>query len=103
MLNAIRAGLALLTWEKDAFAYAETYDESAGRYRGLRSGAQMTITQDDTGLLVRPEIARRQIDQESAPPVPADATTAPTPSPAPGVASPTAQSARAAQPPKPKR
>jgi hypothetical protein len=39
LLNAIRAGLALLTWEHDAFAYAENYDESAGRYRGLRSGA----------------------------------------------------------------
>jgi hypothetical protein len=24
LLNAIRAGLALLTWEHDAFAYAET-------------------------------------------------------------------------------
>lgn len=32
--EAIRAGLALLTWEQDAFAYAETHEESAGRYRG---------------------------------------------------------------------
>ena len=44
-LNAIRAGLALLTWEHDAFAYAESYDESAARYRGLHSGAQISVTQ----------------------------------------------------------
>jgi hypothetical protein len=31
LLNAIRAGLALLTWEQDAFAYAESYDEPAAR------------------------------------------------------------------------
>ena len=38
LVDAIRSGLALLTWEKDAFAYAESYDESVPRYRGLRSG-----------------------------------------------------------------
>jgi predicted AAA+ superfamily ATPase len=37
LLNSIRAGLALLTWEQDAFAYAENYDDSASRYRGLHS------------------------------------------------------------------
>jgi hypothetical protein len=73
LLNAIRAGLALLTWEQDAFAYAEGYDESASRYRGLRSGMQIPLTADDSGLLVRSEVARQQIDQEStrlAPTVP---------------------------------
>jgi hypothetical protein len=66
LVNTIRSGLALLTWEQDAFAYAEGYDESAARYRGLRSSAQITIARDDSGLLVRPEVARRQIDQEAA-------------------------------------
>ena len=70
LINAIRAGIALLTWEQDGFAYAEDYDESAARYRGLRSSAQLTMAPDDPGLLVRPEIARRQIDQELTPPVP---------------------------------
>jgi hypothetical protein len=65
LVNAIRAGLALLTWEQDAFAYAENFDESASRYRGLRSSAQINITGDDSGLLVRPEVARRQIDREA--------------------------------------
>jgi hypothetical protein len=37
LVDAIRSELALLTWEKDAFAYAESYDESIPRYRGLHS------------------------------------------------------------------
>ena len=68
LLNAIRSGLALLTWEQDSFAYAEEYDESASRYRGLRSSVHVTITADDPSLLVRPDTARRQIEQETAPP-----------------------------------
>ena len=68
LLNSIRAGLALLTWEKDAFAYAESYDETGARYRGLRPGAQVDVSVD-AGLLVLPEIARQQIDKETAPPV----------------------------------
>jgi hypothetical protein len=40
LVNAIRSGLALLTWEKDAFAYAESFDESKSRYRGLQYGGQ---------------------------------------------------------------
>jgi hypothetical protein len=65
LLNSIRAARALLTWEQDAFAYAESYDESAARYRGLHSGAQVNVIGADTGLLVKPEIAQWQIDQET--------------------------------------
>jgi hypothetical protein len=72
LLNAIRGGLALLTWEQDGFAYAENYDESEARYRRLRFREQIVVTEDDSGMLVRPEIARRQIDLETKPPSPAD-------------------------------
>src|ERR1019366_5380401 len=103
LLNAIRAGLALLTWEQDAFAYAESFDESAARYRGLQSGMQLTVTADDTGLLVKPEVARRQIDQETAPPVHVDGdsgnATSPGPGPIPAAPHPTGPT----QPAKPKR
>ena len=65
LVNAIRDGLALITWEKDAFAYAESFDETEGRYRGLRAGRQVAIADSDAqGLLVKPEIARRQMDAE---------------------------------------
>jgi len=102
-LNSIRAGLALLTWEQDAFAYAENYDDSANRYRGLHSAAQISVTSDDTGLLVRPEVARRQIDQETAPSAPVGTDSAGATSPAPGPVTPTPQPSGPLQPPKPKR
>jgi hypothetical protein len=67
LLEAIRNGLSLLTWEQDSFAYAESYDEAAGRYRGLSSGQGVSIMDSDSpGLLVRPDIARKQLDAEAA-------------------------------------
>jgi hypothetical protein len=67
LLDAIRSGLSLLTWEQDSYAYAESYDEQAGRYRGLRHGAIIPITADDAGFLVKPDVAREQIDKETKP------------------------------------
>ncbi len=84
LLNAVHAGLALLTWEQDAFAYAESYDESAARYRGLHFGMQLTITADDTGLLVRSDVARKQIDQETVAAGGTGSGDAAAPSPTPG-------------------
>ncbi len=66
LLGAVRDGLALLTWERDTFAYADSYDEAAGRYRALRGGQHVTLPDTDPpGLLVKPEIARRQMDAET--------------------------------------
>jgi len=92
LLGAVRDGCALLTWEQDAFAYAESYDEAAQRYRGLRGGPHLTISDGDAGLLVRPEIARRQINAETPEPQPVitDTNTIPPvgPGPTPPVTSP---------------
>lgn len=68
---AVRDGVALLTWEQDAFAFADSFDEAAGRYRGLRSGQNVPIPDSDApGLLVKPDVARRQLDAENAiPPI----------------------------------
>ena len=104
LVNAVRLGLALLTWEKDAFAYAESFDESVPRYRGLRYGAQLTVADDDDGLLVRPEVARKQIDDEIAPPAPpVGESTGSSASQGPGVVISTPESPGQPQPPKPKR
>jgi hypothetical protein len=104
LVNAVRSGLALLTWEKDAFAYAESYDESVLRYRGLQHGMQLAVAEDDAGLLVRPDVARKQIDDETAPvasaaPEASGSYASPTPE---AVQSPN-QPTGPAQPPKPKR
>src|SRR2546428_6595919 len=84
LLGAVRDGCALLTWEQDAFAYAESYDETAQRYRGLRYGQHIAITDGDAGLLLRPEVARQQINAETTPPQPGGGTTDTVTPPGPG-------------------
>jgi hypothetical protein len=103
LLNAIRSGLALLTWEQDAFAFAESHDESAKRYRGLRPGAQIAVAEGDVGLLVQPAVARQQIDAETAPPSPDPAGSGFPPSPGPGPQQAAPQPSGPTAPPKPRR
>ena len=78
LVQAIRDGLALLMWQTDTFAYAESYDEGAGRYRGLRGGQVMSLSADSAGLLVKPDLARRQMEAETATPTTGGPTTGPT-------------------------
>jgi predicted AAA+ superfamily ATPase len=69
LVGAICAGVSLLTWEYDGFALADSYDETAGRYRGLRGGQLVALTDADSpALLVKSDIARRQLDGESTAP-----------------------------------
>jgi predicted AAA+ superfamily ATPase len=69
LLGAVCDGVSLLTWEQDAFAFADSFDEGAGRYRGLRGGQNITLADADApGLLVKPDVARRQLDAESVKP-----------------------------------
>jgi hypothetical protein len=69
LLGAIRDGLGLLTWEQDTFAFADSFDEGAGRFRGLRCGQIGSMTGSDSpGLLVKGDVARKQIDAETVKP-----------------------------------
>jgi len=66
LVDAVRSGLGLLTWTQDSFAYAESFDEAAGRYRGLQGGRQVRLDADrPVGLLVKPEAAQRQMAAET--------------------------------------
>jgi len=66
LVGAVREGVGLLTWERETFAYADSFDEAAGRYRGLRAGQNLNLPDSDPpGLLVKPEVARRQMDAEA--------------------------------------
>ena len=68
LLNAISDGIALLTWEQDAYAFADSFDDEAKRYRGLRGGRVVSLPDADApGLLVKTDIARQQLDAERAP------------------------------------
>jgi predicted AAA+ superfamily ATPase len=68
LLEAIRGGIGLLTWTRDSFAYADSYDDDSKRYRGLRGGQVILLGEDSTGLLVKPEVAVRQLKAEAPPP-----------------------------------
>lgn len=68
LLKAIEQGIALLTWEQDAFAFADSYDEEAGRYRGLCAARVVKLADDAPGLLVKAQVARRQLDAQGAAP-----------------------------------
>jgi len=72
LLNAVQDGLSLITWEQDSFAYADSFDDKANRYRGLRCGRAVSIDDHTSqGLLVKPGAARSQMEQEASekPPV----------------------------------
>jgi len=65
---AIQDGVGLLLWAEESFAYADSFDEVAGRYRGLRCGAGSGVPIDLMGgLLVKADVAQRQKAAEIAP------------------------------------
>ena len=65
--TSILEGLALLGWREDAFAYAESFDESSTRYRGLRTGRFSSLPEGEgIGLLVLPELAATQMESEAS-------------------------------------
>ena len=69
LLKSISDGVALLTWEHDAFALADSFDDEAKRYRGLRGGQLVSLPDADApGLLVKPDVARQQLDAEKPQP-----------------------------------
>ena len=56
-------------WEQDAYALADSFDDEVKRYRGLRGGHVVPLPDADApGLLVKPDIARQQLDAERAQP-----------------------------------
>jgi hypothetical protein len=65
--NAARDGVALLSWAQDRFAYADSYDGATGRYRGLRCAQRFDLIHHAAdGLLVKPEIAVKQLEADQA-------------------------------------
>jgi hypothetical protein len=68
LISAIQDGLSLLLWPQESFAYADSFDEATQRYRGLRAGQHVEISvENSSSLLVRPDVAQKQIQAETAP------------------------------------
>src|SRR5690606_7761863 len=57
-------GVALMTWPLESFAYADGHDAAADRYAALRGGANVAVTEESSGLVVKPDRARRQMETE---------------------------------------
>ena len=66
ILDAIQDGVARLTWKQDTFAYADSYDASACRYRGLEAGRRATVQLNLDSAVVKAEVASLQLEKESA-------------------------------------
>ena len=69
LIAAIRSVLTQITWEREGFALAATYDNASGRYAGLvLPGDPGDPTLTDDWLLVRPDraLAQREADEAEA-------------------------------------
>ncbi|MCL4855041.1 MAG: hypothetical protein KJZ78_27075, partial [Bryobacteraceae bacterium] len=64
LIEAIREGVARLTWQSETFAYAEGWDEQKKRYLGLRAGQSIRVLTDAASLVVKPEVAQAQLEAD---------------------------------------
>ena len=65
LLQAVKDGVNLVTWEEH-FAYAEGWDEKDRRYLGLVAQELINPSISSQNLLVKPSVARKQIDADTA-------------------------------------
>ncbi len=63
--DAVGKGVGVLLWREEGFAYAESWDDDAQRYRGLNVESAK-LTADDRVLVVKPDAAQAQVDAERA-------------------------------------
>jgi predicted AAA+ superfamily ATPase len=67
LASAAANGVGLLLWQLESFAYADSFDDAGSRYRGLRGGQSVAVFTDTAnGLLVKPDVAARQLEDEKA-------------------------------------
>jgi len=64
LINAVREGISNSSWEKETFAYASGKDPKTGRYLGLLGGKMGSVIQDGASLLVKSEVAAKQIEDD---------------------------------------
>ena len=56
-----------MTWVQESFAFADRFDEGAGRYQGLRAGKMISISDPYAqGVVVKAEVAEKQLNTELA-------------------------------------
>ena len=70
VIASVKAGAEMMTWKSDSFAVAEVHDEADNRYRGIRGGQNVSVSADSGMLVVKGEVAARQLDEELKPVAP---------------------------------
>ncbi|QBD80736.1 ATP-binding protein [Ktedonosporobacter rubrisoli] len=65
LLSAISEGVQAPMWEKETFAYAESWDEERQRYLGLKAGPKAALGSLTSGLVVRAEVAAAQLQADA--------------------------------------
>ena len=73
LLAAIRDGAQTLWWERETFAYADSWDAERNRYLGLKAGQHVQVVVNANSVLVKPEVAAAQIAAEAVAVSPAPA------------------------------
>jgi predicted AAA+ superfamily ATPase len=76
LIAGIQDGLSRTTWTMETFAIADSWDEKRQRYVGLRGNCHVTLDVDSTALLVKPEIALRQMEADKPSAAPSSETAA---------------------------
>jgi hypothetical protein len=66
LIEAIQDGVNRITWRKDTFAYADSFDENGHRYRGLVVARRPSIQVNSTSLVVKSEAADAQLQKDAA-------------------------------------
>jgi hypothetical protein len=66
LITSIRQGLESITWRSDTFAYAARFEAASERYDDLVAGKICTVLMDGHSLLVKPDVAAKQIEIERA-------------------------------------
>jgi hypothetical protein len=81
LVEGVESTLSSMTWEREGFALADSYDEAAGTYRGLvlPSGDAHFGQITDSTLLVVPSVANDQVQQKVVPPGPGPVGPGPVP------------------------
>ena len=65
LISAVRDGIGRMTWETETFAYADSWDETNRRYLGLQVGMGINVVLDSASLLVKPEVAKKQMNDDA--------------------------------------
>ena len=64
LYSAIRNGVNILTWQTETFAYSAGWDDEKKRYQSINPSTQSYNFDSGKSLIVKPDIAAAQIEQE---------------------------------------